>query len=211
VDSTLASPALLRPISLGADVVVHSTTKYLAGHSAALGGAVVGSEGFIEPLRAGHHHYIGPSMSAFNAWLTLLGVETLAVRMQRAVASAQRVAEFLANHPKVLSVTYPGLPSHRQYAVAREQMGGGGTSLLSFEVRGGRAGAWNVLDRLEVAVQATHLGGNQTIAVHPATTTHGSLAPEVREAAGIPDGLIRYSVGLEDCDDLIADLEQGLA
>ena len=211
VDSTLASPSVMRPLELGADVVVHSTTKYLAGHSAALGGALVGKQDFVEPLRAGHHHYLGPTMSAFNAWLTLLGIETLAVRMPRAIASAQRVAEFLAGHPAVLAVNYPGLHTHPQHGVAREQMGGGGTSLLSFEVQGGARGAFHVLDRLQVAVQATHLGANQTVAVHPATTTHGSLPPDVRLAAGIPDGLIRYSVGLEDPGDLIADLEQALA
>ena len=210
VDSTLASPAVLRPLELGADVVVHSTTKYLAGHSAALGGALVGRHDFVEPLRAGHHHYIGPTMSAFNAWLTLLGIETLAVRMPRVIASAQRVAEFLASHPSVLAVNYPGLPSHPQHDTAHGQMGGGGSSLLSFEVGGGMQAAWRVLDRLQVAVQATHLGSNQTVAVHPATTTHGSLSPDVRLSTGIPDGLIRYSVGLEDADDLIADLQQAL-
>ncbi len=211
VDSTLASPAVLRPLGLGADVVVHSTTKYLAGHSAALGGALIGRRDFVEPLRAGHHHYIGPTMSAFNAWLTLLGIETLAVRMPRLISSAQRVAEFLATDPRVLAVSFPGLPSHPQHAIAREQMGGGGTSLLSFEVQGGTQAAWRVLDRLQVAVQATQLGSNQTVAVHPATTTHGSLPPDVRLSAGIPDGLIRYSVGLEDPDDLIADLDHALA
>ncbi len=211
VDSTLASPAVLRPLGLGADVVVHSTTKYLAGHSAALGGALIGRRDFVEPLRAGHHHYIGPTMSAFNAWLTLLGIETLAVRMPRLISSAQRVAEFLATDPRVLAVSFPGLPSHPQHAIAREQMGGGGTSLLSFEVQGGTQAAWRVLERLQVAVQATQLGSNQTVAVHPATTTHGSLPPDVRLSAGIPDGLIRYSVGLEDPDDLIADLDHALA
>lgn len=210
VDSTLATPAVLRPLELGADVVTHSTTKYLAGHSAALGGALIGRRNFIEPLRAGHHHYLGPTMSAFNAWLTLIGVETLAVRMPRAIASAQRVAEFLATHPKVLAVNYPGLASHPQHCTALDEMQGGGTSLLSFEVAGGTQGAWAVLDRLRVAVQATHLGSNQTIAVHPATTTHGSLTPEVRLAAGVPDGLIRLSVGLEHPDDLITDLAQAL-
>ena len=210
VDSTLASPAVLRPLEQGADVVVHSTTKYLAGHSAALGGALVGRSDFIEPLRAGHHHYLGPTMSAFNAWLTILGIETLAVRMPRAIASAQRVAEFLAGHPSVPAVNYPGLPSHPQYQIARDQLGGGGTSLLSFVVQGGTEGAWRVIDSMQVAVQATQLGSNQTVVVHPATTTHGSLAPDVRLSAGIPDGLIRYSVGLEDPDDLIADLEQAL-
>jgi cystathionine beta-lyase/cystathionine gamma-synthase len=211
VDSTLASPAILRPLEFGADVVVHSTTKYLAGHSAALGGAIIGARDFIEPLRAGHHHYIGPTMSAFNAWLTLLGVETLPVRMPRMIRSAQRVAEFLADHPRVRAVNYPGLPSHPQHQVAVEQMGGGGTSLLSFEGAGGMEGAWQVLDRLRVPAHATQLGGNQTVAVHPATTTHGSLAEDVRLAAGITDGLIRYSVGLEDPGDLVADLAQALA
>jgi len=210
VDSTLASPAVLRPLDLGADVVVHSTTKYLAGHSAALGGAVVGRHDFIEPLRAGHHHYIGPTLSAFNAWLTLLGIETLPVRMPRMIGSAQRIAEFLAEHPRVLAVNYPGLHSHAQHRIAIEQMDGGGTSLLSFEVDGGVEGAWHVLDRLQVPVHATQLGSNQTVAVHPATTTHGSLAPEIRLSSGIPDGLIRYSVGLEDPDDLIADLARAL-
>ena len=210
VDSTLASPAVLRPLDLGADIVVHSTTKYLAGHSAALGGAIVGRHDFVEPLRAGHHHYLGPTMSAFNAWLTLLGIETLPVRMPRMIGSAQRIAEFLATHPRVSAVNYPGLPSHPQHRVATEQMGGGGTSLLSFEVSGGMEGAWRILDRLQVPAHATQLGSNQTVAVHPATTTHGSLAPEIRLAAGIPDGLIRYSVGLEDPEDLIADLERAL-
>jgi O-acetylhomoserine/O-acetylserine sulfhydrylase-like pyridoxal-dependent enzyme len=211
VDSTLSSPAILRPLSLGADIVVHSTTKYLAGHSAALGGAIVGAADFIEPLRAGHHHYVGPTMSAFNAWLTLLGMETLPVRMPRMIGSAQRVAEFLAEHSRVRAVNYPGLASHPQHTVALDQMGGGGTSLLSFEVSGGMEGAWRVLDRLRVPAHATQLGGNQTVAVHPATTTHGSLAEKVRLSAGISDGLIRYSVGLEDPDDLISDLAQALA
>jgi len=210
VDSTLTTPAILQPLALGAHVVVHSTTKYLSGHSAALGGAIVGQEDFIEPLRAGHHHYIGATLSAFNAWLTLIGLETLGLRMPRVVHSAQMVAEYLEAHLRVQRVNYPGLSSHPQHEVAREQMGGGGTSLLSFVVAGGMQGAWSVIDKMKVACHATHLGGNQTIAVHPATTTHGSLSPELRLAAGIPDGLIRYSVGLEDPDDLIADLEQAL-
>ncbi len=200
----------MKPLELGADVVVHSTTKYLSGHSAALGGAIVGREDFIEPLRAGHHHYIGATMSAFNAWLTLIGIETLGVRMPRMVHSAQKIAEYLEAHPRVQQVNYPGLPSHPQHLVSKEQMGGGGTSLISFVVDGGMSGGWSVLDKMNVACHATHLGGNQTIAVHPATTTHGSLSPELRQAAGIPDGLIRYSVGLEDPGDLIADLEQAL-
>ncbi len=176
VDSTLSTPAILRPLELGADVVVHSTTKNLAGHSAALGGALIGSENFVETLRDGHHHYIGPTMSAFNAWLTILGIETLAVRMPRQIASAQQVAEFLANHSAVENVNFPGLASHPQHALARAQFSGGGTALLSFEVAGGKEAAWKVIDQLQIPCNATHLGGNQTIAVHPATTTHGSLS-----------------------------------
>ncbi len=210
VDATLTTPAILRPLELGADVVIQSTTKYLAGHSAALGGAIIGKADFIDELRAGHHHYVGATMSAFNAWLTLIGMETLSIRMTRAVASAQRVAEFLAGHPRVQSVNYPGLPNHPQHEIALGQMGGGGTSLLSFVIKGNKETAWSVIQKLNIPVHATHLGGNQTIVVHPATTTHGSLTPEQRAASGVPDGLIRYSVGLEAPDDLIADLEQAL-
>lgn len=210
VDSTLSSPAIFRPLEWGADVVVHSTTKYLAGHSAALGGAIVAGQEFIDSLRDGHHHYIGPTMSPFNAWLTLIGMETLAVRMERCIANAQQVAEFLSAHPRVKWVNYPGLPSHPQHALAVRQMGNGGTSLLSFEVQGGKEAAWSVLDALSVPVQATHLGSNQTVAVNPATTTHGSLTPEQRDASGVPDGLIRYSVGLENAEDLIQDLDRAL-
>jgi O-acetylhomoserine/O-acetylserine sulfhydrylase-like pyridoxal-dependent enzyme len=211
VDTTLATPAVIRPLEMGADVVIHSTTKYLAGHSAALGGAIIGSTDFIEGLRSSHHHYLGPTMSAFTAWLTLIGMETLGVRMPRMISNAQKVAEFLANHPKVESVNYPGLPSHPQHELALEQMGSGGTSLLAFEVEGGKQAAWSVLERLKIACHATHLGGNQTVAVHPATTTHGKLTPEERAASGVPDGLIRYCVGLEDPNDLIADLDQALS
>jgi O-acetylhomoserine/O-acetylserine sulfhydrylase-like pyridoxal-dependent enzyme len=210
VDTTLATPAVIRPLEMGADVVIHSSTKYLAGHSAALGGAIVGSTDFVEGLRSSHHHYLGPTMNAFTAWLTLIGMETLGVRMPRMISSAQKVAEFLASHPKVESVNYPGLPSHPQHELALEQMGSGGTSLLAFEVKGGQQSAWSVLEQLKIACHATHLGGNQTVAVHPATTTHGKLSPEERATSGVPDGLIRYCVGLEDPDDLIADLDQAL-
>jgi O-acetylhomoserine/O-acetylserine sulfhydrylase-like pyridoxal-dependent enzyme len=211
VDSTLASPALFRPLEWGADLVIHSTTKYLAGHSAALGGAVIGKSDFIEPLRDGHHHYVGPTMNAFVAWLTLIGIETLHVRMPRVVDTAQLVAEFLIEHPKVESVNYPGLPNHPQYDVARRHFDQGVTSLMAFEVQGSRAGAWRLIENLKIPVHATHLGGNQTIVVHPATTTHGSLTPEQRAASGVTDGLIRCSVGLEEANDLIADLNQALA
>lgn len=211
VDSTLATPAVMRPLDLGADVVIHSTTKYLAGHSAALGGAIISKKEFIVQLRTGHHHYIGPTMSAFNAWLTLMGMETLGIRMAYMIDSAQQIAEFLDSHPRVQSVNYPGLRSHPQYELARSQMArGGGTSLISFVVEGGQRGAWSVIERLKIPCHATHLGGNQTVVVHPATTTHGKLTPEQRAASNVPDGLIRYCVGLENPEDLKADLAQAL-
>ncbi|MBM4425440.1 MAG: O-acetylhomoserine aminocarboxypropyltransferase/cysteine synthase [Chloroflexi bacterium] len=211
IDSTLATPVFLRPLSLGADVVIHSATKYLSGHSAALGGVIVGQRDWVEGIRNGHYHFVGPTMSAFNAWLTLMGIETVGLRMARAVSTAQKVAEFLAAHPNVQSVNYPGLPTHPQHSLAIAQMGCGGTSLLSFVVEGGTKGAWAVLESLKVIIQATHLGSNQTVAVHPATTTHVRQPPEMRQAAGVLDGMIRCSVGLEDPGDLIADLDQALA
>jgi len=210
VDSTLATPAVMRPLEMGADVVIHSTTKNISGHSAALGGAIIGKEDFIEPLRDGHHHYIGATMNAFAAWLTLIGLETLPLRMTQVISSAQQIAEFLENHPKVERVNYPGLKSHPQHSIAIEQMGSGGAALLSFVVSGGMQGAWGVIDNLAIPCHATHLGGNQSIVVHPATTTHGSLTPEQRASSAVPDGLIRYSVGLESPKDLIADLDQAL-
>jgi len=211
IDSTLATPVVFRPLEIGADVVVHSTTKYISGHSASLGGAIIGETKFIEELRAGHHHYIGPTMSAFNAWLTLIGLETLEVRMTRMINSAQHVAEFLEGHPNVVSVNFPGLKSHLQHEIALEQMGSAGTSLMSFEVKGGTKAAWMVIENLEIPCHATHLGGNQSVVVHPATTTHGKLTPEQKAASGVPDGLIRLSVGLEDKEDLIQDLDRALS
>jgi cystathionine beta-lyase/cystathionine gamma-synthase len=149
-------------------------------------------------------------MSAFTAWLTLLGIETLFLRMPHVIQSAQQVAEFLESHPRVESVNYPGLKSHPQHEIAMAQMGSGGAALLSFVVAGGERGAWSVIDNLKVPCHATHLGSNQSVVVHPATTTHGALTPEQRAASGVPDGLIRLSVGLENVDDLIADLDQAL-
>ncbi len=210
IDSTLATPVYLRPLALGADVVIHSTTKYLSGHSAALGGAIIGKREFVDGIRNGHYHFTGPTMSAFNAWITLFGVETVGLRMQRAVSNAQAVADYLAAHPKIKSVNYPGLPSHPQHKLAMAQMGCGGTSLLSFVIDGGTPEAWKVLEAFKVILQATHLGSNQSVAVHPATTTHVRQPAEMRLAGGVPDGMVRFSVGLEDPADLIGDLEQAL-
>jgi len=210
IDSTLSSPVVLRPLEWGANIVIHSTTKYLAGHSAALGGAVLGKRDFIESLRNGHHHYIGPTMSPFNAWLTLIGIESLSVRMERCISSALQIAEFLTDHPSIEAVNYPGLPSHAQHKIILRQTGNGGTSLMSFVVRGGSESAWQAIERMQIPCHATHLGSNQTVVVHPASTTHCKLTPEQRTHSGVPDGLVRYSVGLEDPADLIADLDQAL-
>ncbi len=210
VDSTLSSPAVFRPLEHGATVVIHSTTKYISGHSAALGGAIIGKKAFIDSLRAGHHHYIGPTMSPMTAFLSILGMETLFIRMPRCIDSAQKVAEFLTAHPKVAAVNFPGLKSHPQYELAMAQFGNAGTSLMAFEIKGNQADAFQVINHLQIPCHATHLGGNQTVVVNPATTTHGSLTAEQRAASSVPDGLIRYSVGLENADDLIADLDQAL-
>jgi O-acetylhomoserine/O-acetylserine sulfhydrylase-like pyridoxal-dependent enzyme len=211
VDSTLSSPAVFRPLEHGASVVVHSTTKYISGHSAALGGAIIGDKTFIDSLRSGHHHYIGPTMSPMTAFLSILGLETLFIRMPRCVESAQRVAEFLSEHPKVAAVNFPGLDSHPQHGLAQELFGSAGTSLMAFEIKGSQADAFRVINSLQVPCHATHLGGNQTVVVNPATTTHGSLTPEERAKSNVPDGLIRYSVGLENPADLIADLDRALS
>jgi O-acetylhomoserine/O-acetylserine sulfhydrylase-like pyridoxal-dependent enzyme len=210
IDATLATPAILRPLEMGVDVVTHSTTKYLSGHSAALGGALIGQQDFIDTLRKGPFRLIGTTMNAFSAWLTLIGIETLHVRMPRMIDSAQQIAEYLDSHPKVEKVNFPGLKSHPQYSLAMEQMGSAGTSLLSFSVKGGMESAWRVIENVKIPCRAGHLGGNQSIIVHPATTTHGKVDPEVRLESGIFDNLIRYSVGLEDAGDLISDLEQAL-
>lgn len=211
IDSTLSTPAVFRPMELGVDVVAHSTTKYISGHSAALGGAIIGKEDFIQVLRGGHHHYVGPTMNAFTAWLTLIGIETLAVRMPLMISNAQQIAEFLEAHPKVNYVNYPGLPSHPQHKIAMEQLGSGGTSLMAFVINGGMKEAWKVLENLTIPCHATHLGGNQTVAVHPATTTHGKLTPEQKAKSGVADSLIRLSVGLENVGDLIDDLDNALS
>jgi methionine-gamma-lyase len=175
-----------------------------------LGGAIVGPEALVEDIRWNTTEFVGAIMQPFDSWMTLQFLETLSLRMERHSANAQKVAEFLAAHPKVERVNYPGLPSHPQYDLARRQMKAGG-GLLSFVVRGGMRGAATVIDAFRLITHAVTFGTSRTICMHPPTITHEHMTPEERAAAGIDDGLIRLSVGLEDPQDIIQDLEQALA
>jgi methionine-gamma-lyase len=210
VDNTTATAALQKPLDLGADIILLSLTKFLAGNATVLGGAIVGPEALVEDIRWNTTEFVGAILQPFEAWLMLQYLETLTLRMERHSANAQKVAEFLAQHPKVLHVNYPGLPDHPQRALALKQMAAGG-GLLSFVVPGGMAGAAKVMDSVRLVVHAVTFGTSRTICMHPPTITHEHLTPEERRAAGIDDGLIRLSVGLEDPEDIIADLDQALA
>lgn len=209
VDNCFCTPALQRPLELGADIVVHSATKYIDGQGRCVGGAVVGSRDQMAELVA-FLRTAGTTMSAFNAWIFLKGLETLRLRMEAHSANALKLAQFLDAHPKVERVFYAGLPAHPGHDLAaRQQRAFGG--VLSFRVKGGRAEAWRLIDATAIMSLTANLGDAKTTIVHPATTTHGRLSPEQRQASGITENLIRISVGLEDGDDLIADLERGLA
>ncbi|MCS7022368.1 MAG: cystathionine gamma-synthase [Gemmataceae bacterium] len=209
VDNTFASPYLQQPLRLGADLVVHSTTKYLGGHSDVVGGCVVGSRQVLEPIQF-YQNAAGAVAGPFDAFLVLRGLKTLAVRMEQHCANARVLAEWLCRHPAVERVYYPGLPDHPGHEVARRQMRDFG-GMISFRVRGGGEQARRVLSRLRLISLAESLGGVESLACHPATMTHASIPPQLREARGIDDGLIRLSVGIETVDDLRADLAQALA
>jgi cystathionine beta-lyase/cystathionine gamma-synthase len=209
VDNTTATAALQKPFELGADIVLLSITKFLSGNASVLGGAIVGPESLVEDIRWNTTEFIGAIMQPFEAWLTLQYLETLSLRMERHSSNALKVAEFLADHPKVVHVNYPGLTNHPQYKLAQCQMKGG-SGLLSFIVPGGMVGAAKVMDHLELIVHAVTFGTSRTICMHPATITHEHLTHEERQAAGIDDGLIRLSVGLENVDDLLDDLSKAL-
>jgi methionine-gamma-lyase len=209
VDNTTATAALQQPLTLGADVVLLSITKFLAGNASVLGGALVGPEALVEDVRWNTTEFVGAVMQPLECWLTLMFLETLPLRMARHSTNAQAVAEFLAGHPRVERVNYPGLPGHPQYELSRRQMSAPG-GMLSFVVEGGMAGAARVMDHLRLIVHAVTFGTSRTICMHPPTITHEHMTPQERAAAGIDDGLIRLSVGLEDPADLIADLQQAL-
>jgi cystathionine gamma-lyase len=208
VDNTFATPVLQRPLSLGATLVVHSTTKYLNGHSDVVGGAVMTSDEALADKLRFLQKAVGAVPSPFDCYLVLRGLKTLAVRMKRHVESARLIADWLAAHPKVSRVRYPGLPSHEGYALAAQQMKGPG-GMISFDLDGGLAQASAFLRALRVFACAESLGGVESLAEHPAIMTHASLPPDARRALGIGDGLIRLSVGLEDPGDLVADLQGG--
>lgn len=209
VDNCFCTPILQRPLDLGADLVVHSATKYLDGQGRVLGGAVVGPRKYTDEVFK-FLRTAGPTLSAFNAWVLLKGIETLQIRMQAQSAKALELARWLEAHPRVARVFYPGLPSHPQHALAMRQQTGGG-AIVSFEVEGGRAEAWRVVDSCRLLSITANLGDVKTTLTHPASTTHGRISPEARAAAGIGEGLLRVAVGLEAVADLQADLDRGLS
>jgi O-succinylhomoserine sulfhydrylase len=209
VDNCFCSPALQQPLSLGADVVIHSATKYLDGQGRVLGGAVLGPRDVIYEGVLGFLRTAGPTLSAFNAWVILKGLETLGIRMQAQSAAALELAGWLEKQRGIERVYYPGLPSHPQHALAmRQQKTGGG--IVSFDVRGGREAAWRVIDSTKLLSITANLGDTKTTITHPASTTHGRISAEARAAAGIGEGLLRVAVGLEAIDDIKADLARGL-
>jgi cystathionine beta-lyase/cystathionine gamma-synthase len=210
VDNTTATPALQKPMELGADIVLLSLTKFLCGNATVLGGAVIGPEGLIEDIRWNTTEFVGAILQPFEAWLMLQYLETLSLRMERHSRNAQRVAEFLSQHAKVRHVNYPGLPNHPQAELARRQMKANG-GLLSFVVPNGMEGAAKVMNSFHLITHAVTFGTSRTICMHPRTITHEHMTQEERDAAGIDDGLIRLSVGLENVEDIIADLDQALA
>ncbi|MFH0341417.1 MAG: O-succinylhomoserine sulfhydrylase [Chromatiales bacterium] len=210
VDNAFCTPALQRPFELGADLVIHSATKYIDGQGRCIGGAVIGPEALVGEGVFNFLRTCGPTMSPFNAWVFLKGLETLSIRMRAHSDNALRLAEALERHPAVERVYYPGLPSHPQHDLARRQQSGFG-GIVSFVVHGGREAAWRLIDTTCVFSITANLGDTKSTITHPATTTHSRLTPEERIQAGIGEGLIRISAGIEDSADLIRDLERGLA
>jgi O-succinylhomoserine sulfhydrylase len=208
VDNCFCTPVLQKPLALGADVVIHSATKYLDGQGRVLGGAVVGSKEFISKVFA-YIRVTGPTMSAFNAWVILKGMETLSLRIEKQCENALEIAKWLEKHEKVERVFHPGLESHPQHLLAMRQQKLGG-AILSFVVKGGRDSAWKVIDNTQICSITGNLGDTRTTITHPATTTHGRLSQEAKDSAGIVEGLIRLSVGLENVADLKVDLLRGL-
>lgn len=210
VDNAFCTPALQRPLELGADLVIHSATKYLDGQGRVLGGAVLGTKALVMDGIFGFLRTAGPALSPFNAWVILKGLETLELRMLAQSERARELARWLERHPRVARVHYPGLESHPQHALARRQQRAAG-AVLSFEVKGGREAAWKVIDATQMISITGNLGDVKTTITHPATTTHGRISAEARAAAGITEGLVRVAVGLEAVADVVADLERGLA
>ena len=208
VDNCFCSPALQRPIELGADIVIHSATKYLDGHGRVLGGAVLGRKEFMDGV-TGFLRTAGPTLSAFNAWVILRGLDTLRIRMDAQSAGALELAKWLEAHPRIQRVYYPGLPSHSQHALAMRQQRSGG-AIVSFEVKGGREAAWRVIDATKMISITANLGDTKSTITHPGSTTHGRISDEARARAGIKQELLRVAVGLESFKDIQRDLARGL-
>jgi len=210
VDNVFATPLLQRPMKLGADIVVYSATKHIDGQGRCLGGVVLGPKEFIEEKLHNYLKHTGPSLSPFNGWVLLKGLETLPVRVERQCASAAVISDFLADRKQVARVFYPGRADHPQAALAKRQMAGGGP-LVALEVKGGKDAAFRFMNALEIFQISNNLGDAKSLVTHPATTTHQRLSPETRAELGIFDNSVRLSVGLEDVDDLVADLDQALS
>ena len=209
VDSTFATPVFLRPFEFGADIVMHSTTKYISGHNQIIGGIIITNDEEIHEKMKFVQKTIGAVPSPFDCWLTLLGVKTLHLRMKRHASNAQAVAEFLESHPQVEKITYPGLESHPQYAVAKEQMDGF-SGMISFELKDGIPAGRTLMNSVKLCSLAESLGSVETMITHPATMTHVDVPEDERHARGLTDGLVRISVGIEDVDDIIDDLKHAL-
>ncbi|MCX6282004.1 MAG: aminotransferase class I/II-fold pyridoxal phosphate-dependent enzyme [Bacteroidetes bacterium] len=207
VDNTICTPALQQPIALGADVTVHSTTKYVCGNGTSLGGIICGPKSLIDGIRQSCIRYLGPSMAPFNAWLNLLGLETLSLRMEKHCSNAMAVATFLEKHPRVKHVNYPGLKANPFHKMIKAQMKGC-SSLLSFEIEGNYKDATKFIDSLKIITHATHLGTCRSIVTHPASTTHSAMGEKEMKKAGISPSMIRFSIGIEDEKDLLDDLAQ---
>lgn len=209
VDNVFATPIWQSPLALGADVVVYSATKHIDGQGRCLGGVILSSEQFIQEHIHTFLRQTGPSISPFNAWVLLKGLETLAIRVRQQTETAAAIADALASHPKISRLIYPGRDDHPQAAVVKKQMRGGST-LVGFEVKGGKPAAFRTLNALKIACISNNLGDSKSIVTHPATTTHQRLTPEARAELGISEGFIRFSAGLEHRDDLIEDLQAAL-
>ena len=210
VDNVFASPIYQRPLELGADMVVYSTTKHMDGQGRTLGGAILGSKVLLEEKILPFHRHTGPALSPFNAWVILKGLETLPMRMERHTSNAQALAELLEGHVAVEKVYYPGLPSFPQYALAQKQMRGA-SGLIAFTLKGGKAAAFRFLNALSIVAISNNLGDAKSLATHPATTTHSNMTADARAAIGITDGTLRLSVGLESIADLKRDIATALA
>jgi O-succinylhomoserine sulfhydrylase len=209
VDNVFATPLLQKPLALGADVVVYSATKHIDGQGRCLGGAILATEKFVKDDLGLFYRHTGPSLSPFNAWLLLKGLETLELRVERQCRTAAAIAHYLDGHPKVARVLYPWLPSHPQYELARRQMKQGG-SLVCFDIAGGKEACFRFLDALRLVDISNNLGDSKSLVTHPATTTHSRLKPEARAELGIGEGLVRFSAGLEAEADLLDDIERAL-